>query len=125
MAHRERVIGNARELRDGGDGVRFVVRGAAGELPAFAIRHRGVIYAYLNVCAHQQAELDWLPGVFFDADGRTLVCSLHGANYDPDTGRCVAGPCIGATLTRVPITVEADGAIVVRESTSTHRDAHG
>lgn len=113
MAARERVIGNVSGLHDGGDGVRFTVRAPRGDTPAFAIRHRGAVHAYLNVCAHQQVELDWLPGAFFDADGETLVCSLHGAHYEPDSGRCVAGPCIGAALTRVPIHVRGDGAIVV------------
>jgi nitrite reductase/ring-hydroxylating ferredoxin subunit len=122
MADRERVIGNAADLRDGGKGQRFSVRCAAGDVAAFAICHRGVVHAYLNVCAHQHAELDWLPGVFYDSDGQTLVCSLHGAHYEPDTGRCVAGPCIGAALARVPIEVKDDGAIVVIESTSTGRD---
>jgi nitrite reductase/ring-hydroxylating ferredoxin subunit len=115
MAARERVIGNLSELHDGGDGVRFTVLGAAGELPAFAIRYRGAVHAFLNVCAHQHVELDWLPGAFFDADGETLVCSLHGARYEPDGGRCVAGPCVGATLTRVPIHVRDDGGIVVAD----------
>jgi len=113
MAAHERVIGNLADLHDGGDGVRFTVRSATGELPAFVVRHRGAVHAYLNVCAHQHVELDWLPGAFFDAGGQTLVCSLHGAHYEPDSGRCVAGPCVGAALTRVPIRVRADGAIVV------------
>jgi len=113
MAARERVIGNVDGLVDGGDGVRFTVRAAAGDVPAFAVRHRGLVHAYLNVCAHQQVELDWIPGAFFDADGQTLVCSLHGAQYVPDTGHCVGGPCAGAALMRVPIRVRADGAIVI------------
>ena len=126
MAARERVIGNAFELRDGGDGVRFAVRGANGvDAPAFAIRHGGIVHAYLNVCAHQQIELDWLPGVFFDADGRTLVCSLHGAQYEPDTGRCVAGPCVGRALVRVAIRVASGGAIVVVEQDQSLRECDG
>jgi len=40
-------------------------------------------------------ELDWLAGQFFDGDGETLLCSTHGAAYDPAGGRCVGGPCAG------------------------------
>jgi nitrite reductase/ring-hydroxylating ferredoxin subunit len=123
MAARERVIGRAADLVDGGEGLRFVVRGARGDVPAFAIRHRGVVHAYLNVCAHQQVELDWLPGAFFDAGGERLVCSLHGAHYEPDSGRCVLGPCAGGALVRVPVRVRDDGAIVV--SDSSERDSNG
>jgi nitrite reductase/ring-hydroxylating ferredoxin subunit len=115
MARRERVIGDAAALADGGEGIRFTVRAASGPIAAFAIRYRGAVHAYVNTCAHEQAELDWLPGAFFDADGEKLVCSLHGARYEPRTGRCAGGPCRGRALARVPIRVRADGAIVVRD----------
>ena len=107
--------------------MRFTVRGAHGALPAFAIRHRGVVHAYLNVCAHQQVELDWLPGAFFDVDRETLVCALHGARYAPDTGRCVSGACTGGKLVRVPVVVRDDGAIVLNDHRSIAReeDPHG
>ena len=125
MAARERVIGNAGELVDGGDGVRFTVRSASGEVPAFAIRFRGVVHAYVNVCAHQQVELDWLPRAFFDIDGEKLVCALHGARYEPHSGRCASGACAGGALVRVPIRVRDDGAIVVHEPLSDSEDEHG
>ena len=82
-------------------------------LPAFVIRYRGAIHSYLNVCAHQELELDWKPGTFFDADATRLICSAHGALYEPDTGRCVAGPCAGASLVRLPVRELEDGAIVM------------
>lgn len=125
MADRERVIAQAIDLVDGGDGVRFTVRGTAGDVPAFAIRYRGAVHAYLNVCAHQQVELDWLPGRFFDDNGEMLVCALHGALYEPHTGLCIAGPCPGARLVRVPIHTRDDGAIVLSETHSAERDSNG
>ncbi len=91
----------ARELADGGDGVRFdwpdAARGGA-PLPAFAVRHHGRVFAYLNRCAHVPVELDWLPGKFFDDSGLYLICATHGATYEPASGRCVGGPCRGASL---------------------------
>ena len=113
MAARERVIAMAGDLVDGSGGVRFTVECATGGTPAFAIRFRSVVYAYLNVCAHQELELDWQPGAFFDADRAHLVCSAHGADYELDTGRCVAGPCVGAALVRVSVREWADVVIVV------------
>jgi len=41
-------------------------------------------------------ELDWQPGEFFDIAGVYLVCSTHGAIFEPNSGLCVAGPCRGA-----------------------------
>lgn len=58
---------------------------------AFAIRCLGRVHAYLNRCSHVALELDWLPGHFFDAEGRHLVCAAHGALFLPDTGACVGG----------------------------------
>ncbi len=86
-------------LIDGGDGVRFVWTDASGATrAAFAIRQRGVVRAFVNCCPHRFAELDWLPGRFFDDAGLYLVCSMHGALFEADTGTCVAGPCTGDAL---------------------------
>jgi nitrite reductase/ring-hydroxylating ferredoxin subunit len=57
-------------------------------------------------------ELDWQPGRFFDADGMVLICSTHGALYDPATGECRGGPCRGGALERVAIE-EIDGEVVL------------
>ena len=114
MAARERVIGAGATLVNGGPGLRFSIGPAGAELPAFAVRYHGKVHAYANRCAHQDIELDWLPGVFFDAEGSHLVCAMHGALYAPDTGLCVDGPCRGAWLTRIPVRERAaDGAIIL------------
>jgi nitrite reductase/ring-hydroxylating ferredoxin subunit len=114
MAAHERVIAAGAELVDGGPGIRFTIERNGRAVEAFAIRHRGAVRAYLNACAHQAVELDWMPGAFFTADGAHLVCSLHGALYEPDSGRCVAGPCRGAALVRIAVAERAgDGAIVI------------
>jgi nitrite reductase/ring-hydroxylating ferredoxin subunit len=83
--------------------VRFSVRLGEQPVAAFVVRFGGVARAYLNVCAHRWVELDWEQGRFFDADGRWLMCSTHGALYDPVTGGCVGGPCRGAGLTALPL----------------------
>ena len=77
---------------------------------AFALRFDGRVVAFVNRCVHTPAELDWLPGHFLDATRDWIVCSLHGATYDPREGRCVGGPCVGGRLT--PIRVEErDGRV--------------
>ena len=55
-------------------------------------------------------ELDWQEGVFFDANGRDLLCSTHGATYHAATGRCVGGPCIGGRLLKLNVE-ERDGMV--------------
>jgi nitrite reductase/ring-hydroxylating ferredoxin subunit len=115
MAARERVIGASAGLVDGGPGFRFAVGAPAGaEIAAFAIGFRGRVHACVNSRAHQDVELDWIPGAFFDAQGEHLVCATHGALYAPDSGCCVDGPCRGAQLTRMLVYERGvNGAIVV------------
>ncbi|MGD9945148.1 MAG: Rieske (2Fe-2S) protein [Burkholderiaceae bacterium] len=91
----------SQALADGGDGVRFEwpdPRRGGAPMAAFAVRHRGRVYAFLNRCAHVPVELDWQPGKFFDDSGLYLICATHGAVYQPASGRCIAGPCRGAHL---------------------------
>jgi nitrite reductase/ring-hydroxylating ferredoxin subunit len=83
--------------------VRFRVQLGARPASAFVVRADGIARAYLNTCAHRGVELDWEPGRFFDDAGRWLVCSTHGALYDPADGRCAGGPCHGGRLRALPV----------------------
>lgn len=105
-----RLICASGELAEGGDGVRFGLEWEGETAPAFAIRHRGRVYAYLNRCAHIAMELDWKPGKFFDADREYLICSTHGALYAPESGACRGGPCRGAKLVDLNV-FEAGGSV--------------
>lgn len=80
--------------------------------PAFAVRHQGIAHAYENRCAHRSLELDWIPGQFFDPEGRFLICATHGALYDPARGSCAGGPCAGQGLVAIPV-VERDGEVLI------------
>lgn len=77
---------------------------------AFALRFDGRVVAYMNRCAHVPTEMDWQPGDFLDLDKRWIICSIHGATYEPSDGRCVAGPCRGERLMALDI-VERDGQV--------------
>ena len=114
MAAGERLICDGAALVDAGLGVRFEVEYFGEPAPAFVIRKNGRVHGYLNRCAHVGVELDWQPGRFFDADGMVLLCSTHGALYDPASGACRGGPCRGGGL--IPVAVEEiDGAVVLTE----------
>jgi nitrite reductase/ring-hydroxylating ferredoxin subunit len=112
MADSVRVICDSGSLRDGGKGVRFRMPAAGGEQPAFAVRHNGKVYAYINRCAHVPVELDWTDGDFFDYSKLYLICATHGAMYLPDSGLCIQGPCPGKRLQPVSVE-ERDGQILL------------
>jgi nitrite reductase/ring-hydroxylating ferredoxin subunit len=100
---------NSRDLVDGGPAVSFDVIYGGQTCRAFAVRYQGGAHAYLNRCTHVAMEMDWQPGRFFDDTGRWLLCSTHGAVYQPDTGACAGGPCRGG-LVRVELS-ESDGVV--------------
>jgi len=76
------------------------------------VRWEGQVHAYANSCAHLGHPLNMEPDKFFTADKRLLLCSSHGALFEPDTGVCTGGPCAGARLTRLACRV-ADGWVYV------------
>jgi nitrite reductase/ring-hydroxylating ferredoxin subunit len=110
MAEEQRLICLSGALEDSGKGVRFEVEYFDRPAPAFAVRYYGRVHGYLNRCAHVAMELDWQEGVFFDLTGHDLLCSTHGAAYDPRSGQCLGGPCNGSPLVRLRIE-ERDGGV--------------
>lgn len=78
-----------------------------GEPASLILRRQGEkLQAWLNVCPHAGRRLDWAPGRFLLDQGR-LVCAAHGATFELDEGRCVSGPCRGASLVSVSVAVAA------------------
>ncbi|MGQ4808887.1 hypothetical protein NKDENANG_02280 [Candidatus Entotheonellaceae bacterium PAL068K] len=66
------------------------------------IRRAETWRVYANTCPHRRLPLDRAGRFFFTADGTLLVCANHGARFDPQSGQCVAGPCVGKSLRRIP-----------------------
>ena len=98
------------ELQERGKGVVFDVMLWRQPARAFALRIDGTVVAYINRCAHVPTELDWNPGEFLDAERRTIVCAVHGAQYSPASGHCLGGPCGRGRL--MPVTVSENGGEV-------------
>lgn len=117
MARRERLICASSSLVDGARGVRFQVASIGPGEKGFAVRHRGIACAYVNRCPHAGTELDWQPGEFFEETGLYLICSTHGALFEPGNGFCVAGPCRGASLQPLDIG-ERDGGVFLLDDAS-------
>jgi len=105
MAASERLICASEALQDAGTGVRFELKepGRSTPAPAFAIRWKGQIYAYINRCGHIPVELDWQHGEFFDSSQHYLICATHGALYHPATGACLGGRCEGRGLRQLVV----------------------
>lgn len=116
MAAGQRLICASSALVDAGKGVRFSVERGGRSVPAFAVRYRGRVYAYVNECGHVPVELDWQHGEFFDHSGLYLICAVHGALYAPDTGRCLTGRCQGRGLKPLPLLEVEQNIFLVQEN---------
>lgn len=65
------------------------------------------IACWLNYCQHfTHIKLDKGSGAEM-RDGE-LICTNHGAYFEEDSGRCTYGPCEGAYLQEVAVTVSDD-----------------
>lgn len=98
------------ELAERGRAVLFDLRLWGQPARGFALRIDGRVVAYVNRCAHVPTELDWNPGEFLDARREVIVCAVHGAEYEPASGRCLGGPCGRGRLLPIDVS-EADGEV--------------
>ena len=73
---------------------------------AFLIYFKEHCYAYENSCPHTNVNLNWQEDQFFSFDGLYLECSLHGALFEPTSGVCIRGPCVGKNLKKMDIVIE-------------------
>ena len=71
----------------------------------FLVRQGDAVHAYRDDCPHAGNRLEWKPDAFLTKDRRLIMCSVHGANFRIHDGLCVAGPCMGRSLTALAVRV--------------------
>lgn len=96
------LLGRLRELPDGA-AREFVLDDSEWPLTGILVRVGEAVHAYLNRCPHALRQLNFRPDAFLSPDGGLIQCSSHGALFEKDTGECVAGPCAGESLRRLPV----------------------
>jgi nitrite reductase/ring-hydroxylating ferredoxin subunit len=104
---RRKLIGRVGELAHGAS-KKFTIRRGEFEAEALLVNYQGRLFAYLNRCPHIGISLDWVENRFFTVDGRYLMCANHGAVFEPATGECVWGPCVGAALQNLELVIEGE-----------------
>jgi nitrite reductase/ring-hydroxylating ferredoxin subunit len=77
-----------------------------GRDSVFALCHQGTVRVYLNSCPHLHVPLQYRKDRFLSADGERIICYAHGAQFLPDTGECIYGPCLGQALTALEFSLE-------------------
>ncbi|NVJ59546.1 MAG: Rieske (2Fe-2S) protein [Gammaproteobacteria bacterium] len=80
------------------------------------VEKNNTVRAFENVCPHAFARLDFANTPVAALDGYHILCNVHGAQFDPVSGVCTLGPCVGAKLTSLKVKeVEHDIYIVKRD----------
>jgi nitrite reductase/ring-hydroxylating ferredoxin subunit len=92
------------QLPDGA--ARGLLLGADAPLRVVLVRLGEAVHAYVNRCPHAGRVLNFIPDRFLTADGELIQCAQHGALFEKATGECIAGPCVGDHLTRIPVSVD-------------------
>jgi nitrite reductase/ring-hydroxylating ferredoxin subunit len=108
-----RVLCRLADLDDPGARA-FTVGAGVWPLRGFIVRRGNEAQAFVNHCPHQGHPLNLRPEAFLTPDRALILCSSHGAVFEISTGLCVAGPCAGQSLKRVPILIEA-GFVILGE----------
>ena len=83
-------------------------------LRGFVVRRGDLVRAYVNHCPHAGHALDLLPNRFLTPDKALILCSSHGAVFEPERGLCLAGPCTGTHLRSLPIRI-AEGYVLLAD----------
>ncbi|HXF75627.1 MAG TPA: Rieske (2Fe-2S) protein [Methylomirabilota bacterium] len=110
-SHRK-LVGAVGEIAHG-ESKKFTLQRGRRELEGLLVNFQGNLFAYLNRCPHTGLALDWVNNQFFSADKRYLMCATHGAVFEPPTGECIWGPCVGLSLQALPIEIE-EGQVYAR-----------
>ncbi len=84
-----------------------------GQDTIFVVRVAGKLRAWRNVCPHQGAAMALSRDVYLNAAGDRIMCYAHGAEFDPESGMCLAGPCLGRRLRSIKTEIDEEGALSV------------
>jgi 3-phenylpropionate/trans-cinnamate dioxygenase ferredoxin subunit len=81
-------------------------RKLGGTTAVFVTRANGRFYALSNICTHHGFTIT--PGT---TDGATILCPVHDALFDINTGACISGPA-SDPLPVYAVAVEGEDVLV-------------
>ncbi|NLQ18279.1 Rieske 2Fe-2S domain-containing protein [Marinomonas sp. M1K-6] len=88
---------------------------AAGHDLFFVVKKDGQLFAWRNACPHVNgAPMAWRKDAYMDAKKQHVACHAHGALFEPTTGLCIQGPCLGKALEKIPIHISQAGVVSIQ-----------
>jgi nitrite reductase/ring-hydroxylating ferredoxin subunit len=110
-----RVICRLVDLEESGSRA-FTVGGGDWPLRGFVVRCGHEVRGFVNRCPHAGHPLNLRPHRFLTPDKAMILCSSHGALFEKDGGRCLAGPCPGTSLRPVPLELIGDLVLIAADA---------
>lgn len=108
------------ELADGGS--RGFDPHGEGRDTLLVVRQAGSLHAYVDSCPHHGTPMAWRKDAYLNAAGDRIVCAAHGAQFDIASGICTLGPCLGQSLTRVPVNLTSRGEVHLAHPDPSHEE---
>jgi nitrite reductase/ring-hydroxylating ferredoxin subunit len=86
-----------------------------GQDTMLVVRQGNALYAWRDACPHiDGVPMAWRKNAYLNASRDRIVCSAHGALFDIASGVCTLGPCLGQSLERMSVRLEADGSVYLQ-----------
>ena len=80
----------------------------------FIVKQDGQLFGWRNACPHVSgAPMAWRKDAYMNSQQTFISCHAHGALFEPNTGLCVQGPCLGKSLKPVPVYVNQAGKVSI------------
>lgn len=80
----------------------------------FALYKEEQVFLYKNQCPHDLVAMEYKKNQFLSKDRQQIICYAHGARFDPVSGLCIHGPCLGMYLPKVDFVI-IDGDIYLNK----------
>ncbi|WP_417223088.1 Rieske (2Fe-2S) protein [Amphritea sp.] len=85
-----------------------------GQDSLFLVRVKGKLYGWRNACPHiDGAPMAWRKDAYLNAKRTHIACHAHGALFEPETGLCIQGPCLGKRLQAVDVIEDDNGQVMI------------
>lgn len=76
-------------------------------LKLLALRFQNQLYLFENLCPHAHKRLANDSMHCFDETFSLIECQFHSAQFNPVSGACVSGPCLGESLKQYQLIEQA------------------
>jgi nitrite reductase/ring-hydroxylating ferredoxin subunit len=100
------ILCRLSEIAEPGSKGPFIVELDTEEIEIFLVRTDGNVRAFVNVCPHRYLPLNWKNDSFLTLDKTRILCVVHAALFDTDSGDCLT---MHAPEGLTPVEIAIDG----------------